>query len=63
MDKCQPPWSPARAAASGVVAISLAEAGFQVFATGRKVETADLPSSVIRIPCDHLDDQTNRGGV
>ncbi len=39
------------------VAISLAESGFQVFATGRTVETADLPSAVIRIPCDHLDDQ------
>jgi len=39
------------------VAIALADAGFQVFATGRTIETADLPPPVIRIPCDHLDDQ------
>lgn len=39
------------------VAISLAESGFQVFATGRTVETADLPPAIIRIQCDHLDDQ------
>ncbi|HUA19630.1 MAG TPA: SDR family NAD(P)-dependent oxidoreductase [Bryobacteraceae bacterium] len=39
------------------VAISLAEAGFDVFATGRTVQTADLPPAITRIPCDHLDDQ------
>src|SRR5580658_1976304 len=36
------------------VAIGLAEAGFRVYATGRSVHAADLPSGVVRIPCDHL---------
>src|SRR5262249_37520802 len=37
----------------------MAESGFKVFATGRQIETADLPESVTRIRCDHLhDDQT-----
>lgn len=41
------------------VAISLAEAGFRVFATGRSIDTADLPAAVSRIRCDHLrDDDT-----
>jgi dehydrogenase/reductase SDR family protein 1 len=41
------------------VAISLAEAGYKVFATGRTIDAADLPDVVVRIPCDHLhDDQT-----
>jgi dehydrogenase/reductase SDR family member 1 len=35
------------------VAISLAESGFKVFATGRGIAAADLPEAVIRIPCDH----------
>lgn len=39
------------------VASALAEAGFQVFATGRTIESADLPSSVIRLRCDHLSDE------
>jgi dehydrogenase/reductase SDR family protein 1 len=39
------------------IAISLAKAGYKVFATGRTIETADLPSAVIRVPCDHLKDQ------
>jgi NAD(P)-dependent dehydrogenase (short-subunit alcohol dehydrogenase family) len=39
------------------VALGLAEAGFQVFATGRTIETADLPPQVIRIRCDHLSDE------
>jgi dehydrogenase/reductase SDR family member 1 len=39
------------------VAISLAEAGYQVFATGRTVAGADLPASIVRIPCDHLRDE------
>jgi NAD(P)-dependent dehydrogenase (short-subunit alcohol dehydrogenase family) len=38
------------------IAISLAEAGYQVFATGRRIVEADLPAGVIRIPCDHLVD-------
>jgi dehydrogenase/reductase SDR family member 1 len=38
------------------VAIALAESGFQVFATGRSIASANLPSGVNKIPCDHLDD-------
>ncbi len=43
------------------VAIGLAEAGVRVFATGRSVEGADLPSGVTRIRCDHLDDAQTAG--
>ena len=39
------------------VAIGLAEAGYRVFATGRSIESADLPTSVVRIRCDHLRDE------
>jgi len=39
------------------IAISLAEAGYEVFATGRTIDTADLPSAVTRVRCDHLKDQ------
>jgi len=42
------------------VAIALAEAGFQVFATARSISSAELPPSVHRIRCDHLDDQQTR---
>jgi dehydrogenase/reductase SDR family protein 1 len=42
------------------VAIALNEAGFRVFATGRTIASADLPSSVHRIVCDHLDDTQTR---
>ena len=38
------------------IAKSMGDSGFQVYATGRRIETADLPASVARIPCDHLDD-------
>lgn len=38
------------------VAIGLDEAGFRVFATGRSINTADLPHAVVRICCDHLKD-------
>lgn len=38
------------------VAIALAEASYRVFATGRSVERADLPETIVRLPCDHLDD-------
>jgi NAD(P)-dependent dehydrogenase (short-subunit alcohol dehydrogenase family) len=38
------------------VAISLAEAGYRVYATGRTIESADLPAGVTRIVCDHCDD-------
>jgi dehydrogenase/reductase SDR family member 1 len=39
------------------VAVSLAEAGFTVFATGRSIDHANLPEAVVRIRCDHTDDQ------
>lgn len=38
------------------VAIALSEAGYDVFATGRSIATADLPPAVHRIVCDHTDD-------
>jgi dehydrogenase/reductase SDR family protein 1 len=39
--------------------LGLASAGFRVFATGRSVDSADLPASVVRIRCDHSkDDET-----
>ena len=37
-------------------AIGLAAAGFTVFATGRSIDSADLPPSVVRIQCDHCQD-------
>lgn len=41
------------------VATALADSGFRVFATGRRVESADLRGGITRLPCDHLrDDQT-----
>ena len=39
------------------VAVSLATAGFRVFATGRNIAHASLPDTVIRIPCDHSKDE------
>jgi dehydrogenase/reductase SDR family protein 1 len=39
------------------VAISLAASGFRVFATGRRIAEADLPAAVVRIPCDHSQDE------
>jgi dehydrogenase/reductase SDR family protein 1 len=37
-------------------ALGLAASGFRVFATGRSIDSADLPASVVRIRCDHLND-------
>ena len=39
------------------VAVSLASAGFRVFATGRTIKQACLPEDVITIACDHTKDQ------
>jgi len=39
------------------VAVGLASAGFEVFATGRGIDSADLPASVVRIRCDHANDE------
>jgi dehydrogenase/reductase SDR family member 1 len=38
-------------------AIALAAAGFTVHATGRTIDAADLPPTVIRHRCDHLRDE------
>lgn len=38
------------------IAASLADAGLRVFASGRTVDNAALPSSVVRVACDHTDD-------
>ena len=38
------------------VAIALHGAGFRVYATGRSIETAELPEAVRRLRCDHLRD-------
>ena len=37
-------------------AVGLTAAGFTVAATGRSIDSADLPPSVVRIRCDHLQD-------
>ncbi len=42
------------------IALNEADAGFQVFATGRSIASADLPSAIHRITCDHLDDSQTR---
>jgi NAD(P)-dependent dehydrogenase (short-subunit alcohol dehydrogenase family) len=43
------------------VASALSGVGYRVYATGRSILTADLPETVVRIPCDHLkDDETAR---
>jgi NAD(P)-dependent dehydrogenase (short-subunit alcohol dehydrogenase family) len=38
-------------------AIALSDAGFTVYATGRTIAAALLPSSIVRISCDHRDDR------
>jgi NAD(P)-dependent dehydrogenase (short-subunit alcohol dehydrogenase family) len=39
------------------IAISLAEAGWRILATGRTIEAADLPAEIVRVKCDHLHDE------
>lgn len=43
------------------VAIALADAGYHVFATGRSITTSNLPSAIVRVPADHLDDNQTAG--
>lgn len=38
------------------VATALHDAGYTVFATGRTIESAGLPSAVVRLRCDHTND-------
>jgi NAD(P)-dependent dehydrogenase (short-subunit alcohol dehydrogenase family) len=35
------------------IAISLAAAGYTVYATGRTIQNATLPEGIIRLRCDH----------
>lgn len=42
------------------VASELSRLGARVYGTGRTVEDADLPSGVVRLPCDHTDDTQTR---
>ena len=37
--------------------MALAQAGYRVYATGRGVDNADLPPSVVRLACDHTRDE------
>lgn len=39
------------------VATALSKDGFTVFATGRSIARTDLPEPVVRIGCDHLNDE------
>jgi NAD(P)-dependent dehydrogenase (short-subunit alcohol dehydrogenase family) len=43
------------------VALGLAHAGATVFATGRRIEHADLGAGIITIACDHTDDEAVAG--
>lgn len=38
------------------IAAALCAASYEVFATGRSIDTADLPSAIRRLHCNHLDD-------
>jgi NAD(P)-dependent dehydrogenase (short-subunit alcohol dehydrogenase family) len=38
------------------VAVALAGAGVNVFATGRTIERSGLPAGITTLPCDHTDD-------
>src|SRR5215475_6758593 len=38
------------------VATALHDAGYRVFATGRTVESCDMPAGIVRIRCDHTND-------
>jgi len=39
------------------VAAALHEAGYAVFATGRSIDAARLPAAIVRLRCDHTDDE------
>lgn len=38
------------------VAVGLADAGARVYATGRTVAHAELPTSIAAVTCDHTDE-------
>jgi dehydrogenase/reductase SDR family member 1 len=38
------------------VALTLADSGLVVYATGRNIAQSDLPNNIVRISCDHSDD-------
>jgi NAD(P)-dependent dehydrogenase (short-subunit alcohol dehydrogenase family) len=39
------------------IAAALDDAGMRVYATGRSIERATLPDDVVRVTCDHTDDE------
>jgi dehydrogenase/reductase SDR family protein 1 len=39
------------------IALALSDGGATVYATGRTIASADLDSRIIRLPCDHTDDE------
>jgi dehydrogenase/reductase SDR family member 1 len=43
------------------IAGALSDSGMRVFATGRTVADAVLPPNVVRVPCDHTDDDAVAG--
>ncbi len=45
------------------VASGLLSAGYDVYATGRGILSADLPEGVVRIACDHLKDEETARAV
>jgi len=45
------------------VAAALSDAGYTVFATGRTIAASALPTAIIRIPTDHLDDAQTANAV
>lgn len=40
------------------IAQGLYRAGATVYASGRSIETADLDDAIVRVACDHSDDQS-----
>ena len=55
----RPPTAAITGASRGVgrgVATALVEAGYRVFATGRTINSADLPGAAVSITCDHIND-------
>src|SRR5438105_14688992 len=39
------------------IAVALADAGMRVFASGRTIDGTVLPAEIVRVACDHTDDE------
>src|SRR2546423_835377 len=39
------------------IAVALADAGMRVFASGRTIDRTALPTEIVRVACDHTDDE------